>query len=98
MSEEKKLGLKETKEVYEFLHSALGDLAEHKADDGKVSLAEWGQTAMANAPAAVKAFMGADRVDDELKDLDEAELKEVATMGVSLMNDLMKIFMPGEAE
>ena len=79
-----KLGIKETKEVLDFVESVLSDLKQHKSDDGKISMSEWMQTAMSNTPSAVKAFMGVDKVDDELKDLDEAEIKELALRGVSL--------------
>lgn len=92
------LGLKETKEVKEFFVGLLDDLAKHKSDDGKIDTTEWLQTAMSNVPAGVKAMMGIDRVDEELKDLDEAEIREVAGYGVELMQKLAAIFLPDLAK
>ena len=78
------LDLKETKEVISFAQKVLDDLAASKNDDGKITTGEWLQAAITNAPSAVKAFMGIDRVDDELKDLDEAETKNLRLWELNL--------------
>lgn len=87
-----KIGIKETKEVFAFAKGIVGDLAKNMADDGKISTAEWLSIAMGNAPAAVSAMMGMDRIDDELKDLDEAEVRELAALGLDLVKILVDAF------
>ena len=84
MSEEKKVGLKETLEVLAFLEGTLTDLAKSKADDGKIDYMEWAKIAVGNAPEAMKAIRGMDMLDDELKDLDEAEMRILAAGAMQL--------------
>ena len=88
----KVLDLKETKELYDFLIGVMEDGIKHKEDDGKISSTEWLQTAMTNVPAGARALMGIDMIDDELKDLDEKEVMELAAMGVKLMKNLAMLF------
>ena len=90
---DQKLGLKETREMHQFLSGVLADFAKHKSDDGKVDAGEWLKMAGSNAPAGVRAVMGMDRIDDEIKDLDEKETQEIAAMGVDLMRQLSAIFL-----
>lgn len=82
------MDLKETKEVYAFLINFLSDLKDAKKGDGEISTIEWTKATFANAPAGVKALIGIDKVDDEIKDADEAELQELAMMGVELAKAL----------
>jgi hypothetical protein len=98
MTEENKLKLDETKDVHAFAIKFLQQLAEHKQDDGKIDAGEWMQTAITTAPAGAKALLGVQRVDDELKDLTDDELKEVAKMGVEVMQAVLAFFMPSKDE
>ncbi len=86
---EEKMGIKETMEVLIFATSVVGDLAKAKSDDGKISLWEWGQTIASNSPAALKAAEGLEKVDDEMKDLDEEEIKRLAVAGLALAKAVM---------
>lgn len=88
---EKKLDLKETKEVHAFIISVVADAKKHK-EDGKITSMEWMQNAMKNAPAGVRAMMGISEVDDELKELDEKEVMELAGMGVQLLKAFADLF------
>jgi hypothetical protein len=87
------MGIKETKELYQFLSNSIDDLVKHKSDDGKISAAEWIQTVAVNAPAAVKAFVGIDKIDDEFKDASEEELKELALLGADLAQKVAALFI-----
>ena len=89
--ETKKMDIKETKEVFEFCDFFLGDLIKYKSDDGKIDLTEWGLAAVKNAPGAVTAFVGYDKIDDEIKDLDDAEKQQLAVMGISLMKKVVEL-------
>lgn len=82
------MDLKETKEVYAFLIGFLEDLKEAKKGDGEISTIEWTRATFANAPSGIKALIGIDKIDDEIKDADEAELQELAVMGVELAKAL----------
>lgn len=96
MSEKK--GIEETKEVFDFLTMAVEELAAHKADDGKISAIEWAQTVMSTAPAGFKAFSGIEEVDDEVKDLDSAEAKEIAAKGIELGKAVAALLGLGKAK
>ena len=91
MADEVKIGITETTEILDFATAMVEDLANYKADDGKIDGAEWLQAALGNAPAAASAIMGAGEVKAELADLDEAESKVLAEKGVALSLALMKL-------
>ena len=94
-----KIGIKETEEALDFSISLIEDLADHRADDGKVDLFEAGQTVASNAPAGIRAIMGADAIDDELKDLDPEEVKALMPKAVQLMRAVMALVKgPSEEE
>jgi len=93
---ENKLGLKETKELHSVIVEILDDVKSHREDDGKISTTEWIKLAMDNAPEAVTGFRGIDKIDDELKDLTDDEIKEVALMGVTLMKSFADAFLGGK--
>ena len=93
--ETKKFDLKETTEVFDFCNGTLEDLYKHKTDDGKIDIGEWVETATTNAPAAVKAYVGIDKVDNELLDLDDEEIKKLAIMGGTLLKNLAILLLAG---
>jgi hypothetical protein len=78
------MDLKETNEVFDFTDGVLDDLIEHKKNDGTVDMLEWTQTALVNAPAAYTALDGSDQIVDELRDVDAAEIAEIAQRGLAL--------------
>lgn len=93
-----KHGIKESLEMFDFAIGGINDLAAKKADDGKISTAEWIQTALANAPAGIKAFVGVDKIDEELKDLDADEQKQLAAKGLELAQAVAKLMGFGPKE
>ena len=93
-----KLGLEQTRELKDFLLDLIKDIGESLSDDGKISTFEALQLAMENAPGAVVAFKGYDNIDDELKDADPEELKELAGMGMELITAAMAAFAGKEKE
>lgn len=82
--------IKESLEVLDFAIAALHDAAEAK--EGGLSAFEIVKLAISNAPAAVKAAMGADQIVVEMKDLDSEEAKLVADKGIELAKAVMAFF------
>lgn len=76
--------IKETSELIDAAISIVETLAEHKADDGKISAIEAAQTAMANIPAIITAVQGVDQIDEEMKDMTPEEAQILAAKGVAL--------------
>ena len=93
-AEEKKMGIDETLDCMEFAESCVNQLADHKADDGKIDTSEWLQTGASLAPSLVEAVVGITSIDDELKDLDQEELKILAAKGVAITRGIIKLVMP----
>lgn len=88
--------IKETIEVIDFLIGIMEDVADAKAD-GSVSTFEVIQLAIANAPAAVRAAVGAEELGAELQDLDKEELKVIADKAIELSKAVMKLFGKSDA-
>ena len=91
MDSQEKKGIQETLDVITGTAEIVRDLAEHLSDDGKISSFEWAQTAMENAPTIMKMVNGFGEVDDELKDLDQDELKLLAGEALNLVKDVWKL-------
>jgi hypothetical protein len=91
----KKLTIKETLDIFNFVETTLGELIAHKSDDGKIDTGEWLKTAVSTAPSAIKAVMGMQDVIAEMQDIDDAEMKILAGRGVSLAQKLLMLLMPG---
>lgn len=89
--EEGTIGIAETKEVFSSLINILERAAKAKADDGKINVAEAIAMAIQSAPEVVKAVIGADQIKAEMKDLDKAEVEEIAILGVQLANAAMAL-------
>lgn len=89
--DEKKMGLKDFNEAVDAATGVVEDLAEHRSDDGKISVLEAGQTLVENSSALVRAVMGAENIDDELKDIDAEEAKVVAAKSFKLVKAVMKL-------
>ena len=85
------MNLVETPEIFEFIEGTLKDLIEHKSDDGKIDMAEWAQTAISNAPEAVKAFIGADKVIAEAKNADAEGKQYLAEHGLIVAQLFMQL-------
>lgn len=85
------MDIKETTEMMDFATETINDAATKKENDGKIDLMEALQVAGENAPAAVKAVMGADKIDDELKDLDPEEIKTIAGKGLELTRAVTRL-------
>lgn len=83
------MGIKETKELMQGL-GMLGEAGLKIAADGKVAiddlkhLVDLGQ----NLDKLIEAAKDVDMIDDELKDLDEAEMMELAGEVISLVKKL----------
>lgn len=79
MTEETKLGIKETKDVLKLIIALATDVKESFDDDGKFTggdLANFSDSFMAVLPA----LTGIGNVWPELKDLDDAELVEIKNL------------------
>ena len=98
MSEKQdKFDLKETLEVYDFVDGYLDSLAEAKQNDGNIDMIEHGMAAAKNAPAAIKAIVGANQMDDEImeaiREADQEELKELALRSYLTIQKLAALLM-----
>lgn len=91
-----KLGIEETLEVVRWLNLVAADLAEHMTDDGKLDGFEVTKTLLSNAPGAIKAFSGIDKVDDEIKDLDDSEKEQLVSEAMALVMSLVRTFYKKE--
>ena len=92
MLEENKMGIEESKDVIEFAELLIDKLIEHKADDGKIDMAEFAFTAVESAPAAVAALVGAGDIPAELKDLSDEERDELIAMALPVLKKLIGMF------
>lgn len=84
------LGIQETTEILDFLEGVLKDVNEAKP--GGVSRFELVRIAIGNAPAAIKAGIGAGSSLPELADVDSAEGKILANKAIAIANLVMKLF------
>lgn len=91
--DEQKHGIKETKEILDFAITMVSELAKHN-HDGKIDMGEWLMMSMKLAPMGVKAFMGVDQLQSELKELSEEEMKELVVKGVLLAESILKLATP----
>lgn len=87
-----KIGIKETLEVIDCADSIVSDLLKHKSDDGKISVMEIGQTAVANIPETLTAIIGSNQIPSELMDIDKDEAILISKKAVNVFNKLIKIF------
>lgn len=94
MTEENKFTIKELTDVYKFADGFLGKMIAAKSDDGKISTGELVAATTTSLPAAVRAWAGKDKIDDELKDLNDEELMEVAKMSGALVNKILSLVVP----
>lgn len=84
------MDIKESVEMLDFAIAALNDAAVAKEDG--ISALEVVKLAIQNAPAAVRAAMGADQIPAELGDLDKEELKIIADKAIELSKAVMAFF------
>lgn len=82
--------IKETVEILDFAIAVLKDAATAREDG--LSTIEFIKIAISNAPAGIRAAIGAGDVVEEMKDLDSAELKVLADKGVELSKAVMAFF------
>lgn len=85
------MGIKEALEIFDAAIAICNDVAEAKAD-GELSTMELLKVAIGNAPASVRAVMGAESVVAEMKDLDKDEAKLLASKGMELSQAVMRLF------
>lgn len=84
------MDIKETVEILDFAIDVLNDAAVAREDG--LSTLEVVKVAISNAPAAIRAAIGAGEVVAELGDLDDEELKIIADKGVELSKAVMAFF------
>jgi len=92
------LDIRNTVEVFEFVEGAIKDLTLARQDDGVIDLAEWLQTSVKNLPNAVSAFLDADLIDDELKNLDKKEIEIIASRGLIVAQLLVALLIPAKGK
>lgn len=73
------MGIEETKEMLVFVDAVVDDVVAKKSPL---------QIGLENFPAGVKAFMGADMIDDEVRDLDDAERQELLMLAMPIFKKL----------
>lgn len=86
------VGIQETVEVLDFVTGLLTDAAAAANDGDGLTTMEVIKVGITNAPAAVKAAMGAGEVVAEVKDLDRAELEVIADKSLALSKAVMSLF------
>ena len=87
-----KKGIDETMDVVKFADAVVNDIEEHIGDDGKIDTLELTETVIGNIPEAVRAWVGKDKISDELKDLDKDEAIIIATESAKVIQKLVKLF------
>jgi hypothetical protein len=91
------VGIQETSEVLDFVTGLLADAAKAANDGDGLTTMEVIKLGITNAPAAVKAAVGASDVVAEVKDLDRAELEAIAEKALALSKAVMALFTKPEA-
>lgn len=76
--------IKESLEMIEFVDGVVDDLAAGKS---------MAQVVIENLPAGVSALMGADKIDDELKELSDEEKNELLSKAMPVLQKLAKLAM-----
>lgn len=95
MTEKKeKVGIEEIMDVVKCAETLVSQLQESKDDDGEITSFELAQDVIATVPSAVKAWVGKDKVDDELKDLDAEEAKALLAAAIPVIQNIVKLFQP----
>ena len=84
--------LHETMDVVKFADAVVNDIEEHIGDDGKIDTFELTEIVIGNIPEAVRAWVGKDKISDELKDLDKDEAVIIATESAKVIQKLVKLF------
>lgn len=82
------MDVKNSKEMLVFVDGIVDGMIEAKADDGKISKFEIAKVTLENLPAGIKALMGADKIDDELKELSPEERDELLGMAMPILKKL----------
>ena len=90
-----KYDIKETMDVVNFCDQLLDKMAVAKSDDGKISAGEAVAAITTSIPAVVKAWVGKDKIDDELKELSPEETMQLAVAGANLARKFLALVMPG---
>jgi len=89
---ENKLDISEAMDVIGYAQTVVQHLADARADDGQISKSEIFMTFIQTAPAAVQAIVGADKIDDELKDLTEDEKTKLLLASFQVVKTLSGIW------
>jgi hypothetical protein len=89
-----KIGTEEITDVITFADHVVDRLQESKDDDGEISSFELAQDIIGEIPDAIKAWVGKDKIDDELKDLDAEEAKVLLQKALPVIQKVVKLFQP----
>lgn len=86
------VGIQETVEVLDFLAALLEDAGKASNDGDGLTTIEVIKLGISNAPAAVRAAIGAGEVMAECKDLDRAEMEVVTEKCLAMAKAIMALF------
>jgi hypothetical protein len=86
------MGINESVEAYDAAIGIVNDIADKKEDDGKIDKMEMLQVAVYNAPASVRAVMGAEGIPAEWQDLDKEETKILLDKSLELLKAFGRLF------
>ena len=84
--------IQETVEVLDFAIGLVNDAAKAKSDGDGLTTFDFIKIGITNAPAAVKAAMGAGDIVVEVKDIDRAELEVISEKSLALSKAVMSLF------
>jgi len=93
MSEEKKYGIKETKDLFTFLTNYALEMKKHKSDDGKIDTQEMLEALGEVKDDAIKATMGIWHIGKEARDLDQEEKDELIAMSLDFATACAEVFL-----
>jgi hypothetical protein len=85
-------GIKESSEVLEAAVKIMNDVAAAKENDGSLSIIEELRIAIADAPVAVQAALGAGEIPGELSDLTQDEAMELLPRAMAVSNAALRLF------
>lgn len=92
MTEVAKRGIEESMDVLEFADVLFLKMHEAKDDDGKIDTMEVVSMLVSTMPESIGAFVGADEIDDELKDLDKEEKDVLLKKAMEVVRNAVSLF------
>lgn len=88
-----KMGINETKEIIKLAEYFVDEIKEAFEVDGKVDRKDLVDAILGNPGVVFKAIWGSWDVEAELKDLDEAEVKEIVEMIFPIIKKIVDIYV-----